>query len=226
VAYEFQDGDGGEGVPAGLLKAKTAVVFNTSNTPRARELSAFGDPLDAIWRHCIFNLCGVQEFDRRMFAVIVTSTPGQRTVWLNEVEKTVERRFPAQGWAGNDAPLSRVCAIEHVQLAMPAGGEAHAHAFYAGLLGLEEIAKPAELAGRGGAWFSNGVVTLHLGVEPAFRPAGKAHPALLVEGLATFVARLEAAGHPVQRDVQFVGSVRVHVRDPFGNRVELMERIA
>ena len=91
----------------------------------------------------------------------------------------------------------RVCAIDHVQLAMPAGEEARARDFYAGLLGLEEIAKPPELAGRGGAWFSNGAVTLHLGVEQDFRPARKAHPALLVEGLTTFVARLEAAGYPI-----------------------------
>ena len=76
-----------------------------------------------------------------------------------------------------------------------------------------------------GAWFSNGAVTLHLGVEQDFRPARKAHPALLVEGLATFVVRLEAAGYPTQRDVQFAGYDRVHVNDPFGNRIELMERI-
>jgi hypothetical protein len=69
-------------------------------------------------------------------------------------------------------------------------------------------------------------VTLHLGVEQDFRPARKAHPALLVEGLTAFVARLEAAGRPIQRDVQFAGYVRVHVNDPFGNRIELMERTA
>ena len=96
----------------------------------------------------------------------------------------------------------------------------------AGLLGLEEIAKPAELAGRGRAWFSNGAVTLHLGVEQDFRPARKAHPALRVEGLTAFVARLEAAGYPIQRDVQFAGYDRVHVNDPFGNRIELVERTA
>ena len=104
VTYEFLDGDGGEGVPLGLLKAKTAVVFNTSNTPPARELSAFGDPLDALWRRCIFALCGVQEFDRRMFGVIVTSTPEQRAVWLNEVAETVGRHIPAEGSDSKVAP--------------------------------------------------------------------------------------------------------------------------
>ena len=120
----------------------------------------------------------------------------------------------------------RVYAIDHVQLAMPPGGEAQARAFYAGILGLDEIPKPAELAGRGGAWFGNGAVTLHLGVEQEFRPARKAHPALLVEGLAELVTRLGDAGHPIQRDVQLAGIERVHVSDPFGNRIELMERIA
>jgi len=120
----------------------------------------------------------------------------------------------------------RVYAIDHVQLAMPPGGETQARAFYGGVLGLDELPKPAELAGRVGAWFSNDAVTLHLGVEQEFRPARKAHPALLVEGLAELVASLERAGHPIQRDVQLAGYERVHVRDPFGNRIELMERIA
>ena len=119
-----------------------------------------------------------------------------------------------------------ILGIDHVQLAMPPGGEAQARAFYAGILGLDEIPKPAELAGRGGAWFGNGAVTIHLGVEQEFRPACKAHPALLVEGLAELVTRLEDAGHPIRRDVQLAGNERVHVSDPFGNRIELMERIA
>ena len=120
----------------------------------------------------------------------------------------------------------RVCAIDHVQLAMPPGGETQARAFYGGILGLNELPKPAELAGRGGAWFSNGAVTIHLGVEQEFRSARKAHPALLVEGLDEWVTRLERAGRPIQRDVQLAGYERVHVDDPFGNRIELMERIA
>jgi catechol 2,3-dioxygenase-like lactoylglutathione lyase family enzyme len=119
----------------------------------------------------------------------------------------------------------RIYAIDHVLLAMPPGGETQARAFYGGILGLDELPKPAELAGRGGAWFSNGAVTLHLGVEQEFRPARKAHPALLVEGLAELVTRLEGAGHPIQRDVQLAGAERVHVADPFGNRIELVERV-
>ena len=226
VAYEFLEDDSGEGVPIGLLRAEMAVVFNTSNTPEAREVSAFGDPLETLWKNCIFGLCGVKGFSRRMFGVIVTSTAEQRAAWLNEVTETIDRCFPADGPSCRGESRMRVYAIDHVQLAMPPGGEAQARAFYAGILGLDEIPKPAELAGRGGAWFGNGAVTLHLGVEQEFRPARKAHPALLVEGLAELVTRLEDAGHPIQRDVQLAGTERVHVSDPFGNRIELMERIA
>ena len=84
VAYRFEEDDNGEGVPIGLLKAKAAVVLNTSNTPDEREQGVFGDPLDALWRRCIFDLCGVRTFHRRMFSVIVTSTPQQRRTWLAE----------------------------------------------------------------------------------------------------------------------------------------------
>jgi|WetSurMetagenome_2_1015567.scaffolds.fasta_scaffold20993_2 NAD(P)H dehydrogenase (quinone) len=226
VAYQFLESDSGEGVPLGLLHARTALVFNTTNTPLERERQVFGDPLETLWKNCVFGPCGVNDFHRRVFSVIVTSTAEQRAAWLAEVEETVDRCFPSAGPASRQASRILVYAIDHIQLAMPTGEEARARDFYAGLLGLEEIAKPPELAGRGGAWFSNGAVTLHLGVEQDFRPAQKAHPALLVEGLTAFVARLEAAGYPMQRDVQFAGYVRVHVNDPFGNRIELMERTA
>ena len=93
VAYQFAEGDSGEGVPIGLLQARAAVVFNTSNTPRDRELRAFGDPLEALWRSCIFDLCGVQIVHRRTFGVIVTSTPEQRGAWLNEVRALMRRVF-------------------------------------------------------------------------------------------------------------------------------------
>lgn len=93
VAYRFLEGDSGEGIPAGLLRAKAALVFNTSNTPRERELSAFGDPLERLWRDCIFSLCGVAATHRRMFSVVVTSTTGERERWLEEVRETVRSFF-------------------------------------------------------------------------------------------------------------------------------------
>lgn len=94
VAYEFQEGDSGEGVPCGLLKAKAALVFNTSNTFPEREMKIFGDPLETIWRNCIFGLCGIESFYRRTYSAVVISTPEQRSIWLEDVRRTVNRYFP------------------------------------------------------------------------------------------------------------------------------------
>src|SRR5262245_53064839 len=115
-----------------------------------------------------------------------------------------------------------ILGIEHVQLAMPAGREAEARAFYAGLLGMTEVAKPAALAARGGAWFEAGTARLHLGVEADFRPARKAHPALIVRELRALVERLRAAGIEVVED-ELEGRFRAYVADPFGNRIEMMD---
>ena len=93
VAYEFLEDDGGEGVPRGLLRARGAVVFNTANTPREREVAVFGDPLELIWKNCVFGLCGVKEFYRRTFEVVVTSTPEERAQWLDEVENMLAGIF-------------------------------------------------------------------------------------------------------------------------------------
>jgi NAD(P)H dehydrogenase (quinone) len=94
IAYEFLEGDSGEGVPRGLLKAKVALIFNTSNTETQREKDVFGDPLETIWKNCIFGLCGVHNFHRRMFNVIVTSTKAQRKNWLDSVVKDINIFFP------------------------------------------------------------------------------------------------------------------------------------
>jgi catechol 2,3-dioxygenase-like lactoylglutathione lyase family enzyme len=116
-----------------------------------------------------------------------------------------------------------IVGIDHVQLAMPAGREDEARAFYVRLLGIPEVTKPPELAKRGGAWFENGVVKIHLGVEKDFRPARKAHPALLVRNLRDLIRRLGEAGVRVVDDEPLEGYDRAYVDDPFGNRIELME---
>jgi catechol 2,3-dioxygenase-like lactoylglutathione lyase family enzyme len=113
--------------------------------------------------------------------------------------------------------------IDHVQLAMPAGREDDARTFYEGVLGIPEQPKPPHLATRGGCWFESETLKIHLGVEADFRPAKKAHPALLVRDLPALVQRLEAAGATVVDDEPLEGYDRVYVSDPFGNRIELME---
>jgi len=118
-----------------------------------------------------------------------------------------------------------VFGIHHVQLAMPAGREDEARAFYGALLGLEEVAKPPGLAARGGVWFRSGELELHLGVEEGFAPARKAHPGIAVPDGAAFdalVARLEAGGIPVHPDIELPGHRRFHTEDSFGNRLEFL----
>ena len=94
VAYEFEEGDSGEGLPIGLLKAKVGLVFNTSNTNEERENNIFKDPLETIWKNCIFSFCGVKQFDRRMFRIVVTSDLNQRQIWLNEAKTMIDKYFP------------------------------------------------------------------------------------------------------------------------------------
>ena len=93
VAYEFLEGDSGAGVPRGLLKAESAIIFNTSNTETTREKTVFGDPLQLIWENCVFGLCGVPKFHRRMFTIVVTSTAAERRAWLSEVVATINLFF-------------------------------------------------------------------------------------------------------------------------------------
>jgi len=96
LAYEFLEGDSGEGVPRGLLRIRQAIVFNTSNTDQTREQISFGDPLETIWKNCIFGLCGVAKFHRRTFSVVVSSTQEERRAWLDEVKSTICRYFPKE----------------------------------------------------------------------------------------------------------------------------------
>lgn len=121
----------------------------------------------------------------------------------------------------------KILAIDHVQLAMPPGEEESARRFYRDVMGFVEIPKPDSLAGRGGTWFQQGAVTLHLGVEANFHPARKAHPAFLVEGLDELVVRVRESGCEVdESQPPLEGYRRAHIFDPFGNRIELMEREA
>jgi len=117
-------------------------------------------------------------------------------------------------------------AIDHVQLAMPPGGEDAARRFYGAVLGLPERRKPEHLAKRGGCWFEDGALKIHLGVEADFRPARKAHPALLVSDLPALKARLSDGGFTLNDGEPLEGYDRTYVDDPFGNRIELLEPLS
>lgn len=116
----------------------------------------------------------------------------------------------------------RVVAIDHVQLAIPVGGEGSARTFFVELLGFTELEKPPRLAVRGGCWFRSGAVEVHCGVEDPFQPAHKAHPALRIHGYEALCGRLAAAGFPVVPSDEVPGVTRSHTADPFGNRIELI----
>jgi len=117
-------------------------------------------------------------------------------------------------------------ATEPGERAFDKGKESDARCFYVETLGLNEVAKPANLAKRGGCWFERGIVRVHLGVDPEFRPAKKAHPAFVVSDIKALRARLESAGYTVEDDQPLEGFQRTYVYDPFGNRIELMEPLA
>jgi catechol 2,3-dioxygenase-like lactoylglutathione lyase family enzyme len=118
-----------------------------------------------------------------------------------------------------------IFSIDHVQLAIPAGGEEKARTFYADLLGFTEIPKPIALVTRGGAWFQSGGVLLHLGVDHDFHAARKAHPAFIVDDLDTLLVTIQQAGYESDSSQpELDGYKRGHVYDPFGNRIELMEK--
>jgi catechol 2,3-dioxygenase-like lactoylglutathione lyase family enzyme len=117
-----------------------------------------------------------------------------------------------------------ILSLDHVQLTIPVGGEDRAREFYSRILGLSEVEKPAAMSGRNSIWFAAGAAKLHLGIEPDFHPAKRAHPALVVEGLDEILVSCERAGLLTRPDTSFYGFRRVHVFDPFGNRLELMER--
>jgi catechol 2,3-dioxygenase-like lactoylglutathione lyase family enzyme len=117
----------------------------------------------------------------------------------------------------------KIYALDHIQIAIPAGGENLARSFYIDVLGLSEQPKPDQLAKRGGVWFVSGTLKLHLGIDPEFRAAHRAHPGLLVDGLEELATRCVTAGYQIFTAEPLDGYKRVFVSDPFGNRIELLE---
>ena len=118
-----------------------------------------------------------------------------------------------------------ITGLDHVQLAMPPGADAEKQAerFYCSLLGFERVPKPPALAKRGGCWFIQGPVKLHLGIDAEFRPVRKAHPALVIRGFDALRVKLEASGVAVRPDTDLPGTRRCYIDDPFGNTIELIQ---
>jgi catechol 2,3-dioxygenase-like lactoylglutathione lyase family enzyme len=121
-------------------------------------------------------------------------------------------------------PARQISGLDHVQIPIPVGGEDAVRRFYGDLLGLTEVAKPAPLAVRGGCWLTGPGVALHFGAETPFQPWRKAHVALLVEDLDRLRAALDAAGVTTRDDPTPIGVRRFYADDPFGNRLELVDR--
>jgi len=120
----------------------------------------------------------------------------------------------------------KILSVDHVQLAIPSGEEEKARSFYINILGFTEIPKPPELAKRGGVWFRSENVLLHLGVEEDFHPARKAHPAFIVDDMSLLIKKIQIAGYETDTSQPPLdGYNRAHVFDPFGNRIELMEKV-
>jgi catechol 2,3-dioxygenase-like lactoylglutathione lyase family enzyme len=140
---------------------------------------------------------------------------------LHADQRPTEVTQPNLGYA-RTVTAPPFAAIDHVQLAIPPDGEPAARRFYGELLGLVEVPKPPAIAARGGCWFESGAVKIHLGVEDDFRPARRAHPALLCRDYQGLLARLAGAGVAVHDAADVPGVTRCHVDDPFGNRIELI----
>lgn len=119
--------------------------------------------------------------------------------------------------------MTYIKRIDHIQLAAPVGSEEQARDFYQSILALEEIEKPEELKKNGGVWFSNGHVDIHVGVEKAFVPAKKAHPAFEVTQIEEFASFIQEKGLEIHVDHKLPGAKRFYLHDPFGNRLEFLE---
>jgi len=168
-------------------------------------------------------LAGIDDQeDRELIESQLASVPGARPA--AESRPGAAARAPGAGGTGGAGGLGyRIARLDHVQVAMPPGLEAEAEAFYATILAMAVVEKPPLLAAHGGRWFESGEAHIHLGIEDGFRPAEKAHPALVVEGLDGLVGALAAAGYPVKWDDEMPEVRRCFVADPFGNRIELIE---
>jgi catechol 2,3-dioxygenase-like lactoylglutathione lyase family enzyme len=165
--------------------------------------------------------------DAQIFCVLHTVLAIARDDWEAPVLTGHPAAFAQTAFASLrfEAHTGPIHAIDHVQIAIPKGGEAAAQPFYRDLLGLAEVPKPPALAARGGAWYEAGPVQVHLGIEEPFRANDKAHVAFLVDDVGALAARAAEAGFRVKHDDDLPGYVRAFLYDPFGNRIEVLRAV-
>jgi catechol 2,3-dioxygenase-like lactoylglutathione lyase family enzyme len=168
------------------------------------------------------GLSPVQQFAVLHTLLAKASDDWEAPILTGQPASFAQAAFKALRFDAHNGPLQ---AIDHVQLAIPVGGEDKARPFYIDILGLSEVQKPPTMATRGGAWFVAGALHVHLGVEADFRANDKAHPAFVVDDVEALAAKAETAGYAVKRDGDLPGHTRAFLYDPFGNRIEILRAV-
>jgi catechol 2,3-dioxygenase-like lactoylglutathione lyase family enzyme len=209
----------------GLSKAQSDYAFELAYHASHGAWVAQDDPMMPCMKALVLD--GDSLPKAQQFAVLHTLLAKAYDDWeapilTDQPAAFAQAAFKALRFDAYSGPLQ---AIDHVQLAIPVGGEDLARPFYIDILGLTEVPKPANMAARGGAWFVAGAIQVHLGVETEFRANDKAHPAFVVDNVLALAVRAEAAGYRVKRDDDLPGYTRAFLYDPFGNRIEVLRAV-
>jgi catechol 2,3-dioxygenase-like lactoylglutathione lyase family enzyme len=209
----------------GLTKAQADYAYELVYHGAQGAWISRDDPLMPLMAAMIENPCRLSR--AQQFCVLHAMLDKARADWEAPILTAETQEFAEAAFANLrfEGHADSVQAIDHVQIAIPVGGEAVAQAFYRDILGLTEVPKPPVQAARGGAWYEAGAVKVHLGVEADFRANDKAHVAFQVEDVAGLAARAEAAGFRVKHDDDLPGYVRAFLYDPFGNRIEILRAV-
>lgn len=168
------------------------------------------------------SLSSAQKFAVLHTMLVKVATDWEAPILTGQPEAFAQAAFAALRF---DAHTGPIIAIDHVQIAIPIGGERVAEPFYAGLLGLTQVAKPPAMAARGGAWYESGHVHVHLGVEADFRANDKAHVAFVVDDVAALAQKAADMGYQIKHDDALPGHKRAFIYDPFGNRIEILRKV-
>jgi catechol 2,3-dioxygenase-like lactoylglutathione lyase family enzyme len=206
----------------GLTQTQTDYVLELAFHAAHGAWLAQSDPMMA-WIKALVDapasLDAAQQFGVVYALLAKASDDLEAPILTTQPTNFAQAAFKALTWV---QPIGPIRGVDHVQLAIPVGAEMQAKPFYRDLLGLTEVEKPPEMAARGGAWYENGAVKVHLGVEADFRANKKAHPAFIVDDVPRLVAKAREMGVEVKEDDALPGYVRAFLFDPFGNRIEIL----